>query len=271
MPGRQQSPQQGQQAQRRGLRVVDGQGKPAKPPEQRAAASGKKNDPRGGAPAPQKPSADEARKWPPARKLEYLRYHIGDCQRCRLAGTRTTIVFGSGNPEAQVMFVGEAPGADEDRQGIPFVGAAGQRLNRMLRELELERHHVYIANVLKCRPPRNRDPRPDEVNVCSKFLEAQIRAIQPRVLIALGRHAGMLMLRKSEMTLREMRAGKWIYEQPAAQLKIPLFITYHPSYVLRRESDARRQGGNANEAHSLVVDDLRKALSVIRASSNANR
>ncbi len=165
------------------------------------------------------------------------------------------------------MFVGEAPGADEDRQGIPFVGPAGQRLNHMLRELGLERHQVYIANVLKCRPPRNRDPKPDEVNVCSKFLEAQIRAIQPQVLIALGRHAGMLMLRR-DLQLREMRGRAWTYEQPAANLKIPLYITYHPSYVLRRESDARRQGGNVGDVHAMVVNDLRRSLSVIRADTD---
>ncbi|MGB1277968.1 MAG: uracil-DNA glycosylase, partial [Nannocystaceae bacterium] len=226
------------------------------------------SDPRGGAPAPTKPKGDP-RSWPPARKLEYLRYHIGDCQRCQLARTRTTIVFGSGNPEAQILLVGEAPGADEDRQGLPFVGRAGQRLTQMLRELSIERSDVYIANVLKCRPPRNRDPQPEEVHACSKFLEAQIRAIAPRVIVALGRHAGMLMLRR-EMTLREMRGRQWTYEQAAAKLKIPLYITYHPSFVLRQESDARRNSDNPSEAHATVVGDLREAFSVIRAASDGH-
>ncbi|MCA9694380.1 MAG: uracil-DNA glycosylase [Myxococcales bacterium] len=178
-------------------------------------------------------------------------------------------MFGVGNPEADLMFVGEAPGADEDRQGVPFVGRAGQRLTAFLDELSLPREQVYIANVLKCRPPGNRDPQPNEVAECSRFLEAQIRAIQPRVLIALGRHAASLLLRRQNLTLRNLRGRTWKYEQAKGSVAIPLIVTYHPSFVLRREGDDARRGvkrHGPSEVHEAVMTDLREALRISRAS-----
>jgi uracil-DNA glycosylase family 4 len=221
---------------------------------------------------------EQAQSWTPAKKLEYLRDHnIGDCQRCPLARTRNHIVFGVGNAHAEVMFVGEAPGADEDRQGEPFVGRAGQLLNQWLAQLGLARQDVYIANVLKCRPPGNRDPRPEEVDRCSPFLQAQIRAIEPKVIVALGRHAGMLLARREELTLRAMRQSRLHYDAGAAKadaqsrLMIPLVVTYHPAYVLRQEGDARPTApGHPPEARGptsateLVMTDLRRALAIAR-------
>ena len=208
---------------------------------------------------------ESARTWTAAQKLEYLQHkNIGACTRCGLARTRSNIVFGVGDPEAAIMFVGEAPGEDEDRRGEPFVGRAGQRLNEWLRALDLDRSDVYITNVLKCRPPGNRDPEPDEVGKCSPFLRAQIRAIQPRVLVALGRFAGALLLGGGERTMRSMRGRRWTYEEAQAGLTIPVIVTYHPSYVLRQERDARPGDNEANEA---VMVDLRQALALVQANS----
>ncbi len=215
---------------------------------------------------------DRAASWDAATKLEYLRRkNVGDCQRCGLARTRTKIVFGVGNPEAAMMFVGEAPGADEDRQGEPFVGRAGQRLDEWLGALGLRRDDVYIANVLKCRPPGNRDPRPEEVDRCAPFLQAQIRAIAPRVLVALGRHAGMLLTRREDLSLRAMRGASLHYEvrgagnDPTPARRIPIVVTYHPAYVLRQEG-ADASGENATE---LVMKDLRRALELSRDAAPA--
>ncbi len=216
--------------------------------------------------------ASEARAWSPATKLEYLRRrNVGDCQRCPLARTRTNIVFGVGDPNARVMFVGEAPGADEDRLGEPFVGRAGQRLDRWLAHVGLAREQVYIANVLKCRPPGNRDPRPDEVDRCSPFLHAQIRAITPRVIVALGRHAGMLLARRDDLSLRAMRTANLACEIPGPRdgtpsLRVPLVVTYHPSYVLRQEGSERADAASGpSEAEALVLADLARAIAMSEA------
>lgn len=204
----------------------------------------------------------QASAWSPATKLEYLRRkNVGDCTRCPLAKTRTKIVFGVGSPDAKIMFVGEAPGADEDRQGEPFVGRAGQRLNQWLQTLGLSRSEVYIANVIKCRPPANRDPRPEEIDRCSPFLQAQIRAIVPKAIVALGRHAGQLLARRDDMTLRTMRASRLTYDagaRPDGQpLRIPLVVTYHPAWVLRQD-----KGSEGNDPDALVLGDLNKALAL---------
>ncbi len=205
----------------------------------------------------------QASSWSPATKLEYLRQkNVGDCRRCPLAQTRKSIVFGVGSPTASIMFVGEAPGADEDRQGEPFVGRAGQRLDAWLTELGIARADVYIANVLKCRPPNNRDPRPEEVDKCSPFLRAQIRAIRPAAVVGLGRHAGMLLSRRDDMSLRAMRGARLEYDasspkEAARSLVIPLVVTYHPAYVLRQSGDAEVK------ATQMVMTDLRRALDLV--------
>lgn len=219
---------------------------------------------------------EQAKQWSPATKLEFLRRRsVGDCKRCPLSRTRNRIVFGVGSPEADLMFIGEAPGADEDRQGEPFVGRAGQLLNRWLQQLKLRREDVYIANVLKCRPPGNRDPRPEEVDRCSPFLQAQIRAIEPKVIVALGRHAGMLLSRREDMTLRAMRStSRLVYDagapkdDPSARMRIPLVVTYHPAYVLRQEGDGRRVPDGRPSPTEMVMTDLRRALSIIDAASS---
>jgi DNA polymerase len=159
--------------------------------------------------------------------LAAIRADLGDCQRCRLAGGRKTIVFGQGNPEAELMFVGEAPGADEDEQGLAFVGRAGQLLTDIIEKgMKLRRADVFIANVLKCRPPQNRNPEPDEVLACQPFLEAQIRAIRPRVLVGLGKFGAHWLLKTAEpITRLRGRMGEWE--------GIPVMPTYHPAYLLR--------------------------------------
>ncbi len=211
---------------------------------------------------------DKARTWTAAEKLDYLRRkNLGNCQRCKLAATRTNIVFGVGNPEAELMFIGEAPGFDEDREGEPFVGAAGRRLTQWLGRLGLGRDQVYIANVLKCRPPGNRDPEADEVERCSPFLRAQIRAIAPKVIVALGRHAGMLMLSAHDKTLREMRGRGWTYQDPSGAHQAALFVTYHPSYVIRREREL--SPGQRNPADDTVIADLQQALQKLQTMRTA--
>jgi uracil-DNA glycosylase len=227
--------------------------------------------------APVTAGKSEVERWSAAQKLEYLRErNVGDCRRCPLAKTRRNIVFGVGNPEADVMFVGEAPGADEDRLGEPFVGAAGQRLDQWLTRLGLRRGDVYIANVLKCRPPGNRDPRPEEIERCSPFLHAQIRAIEPVVLIALGRFAGCLLLGDADLRLHQMRERAQRYREPKTGAEIPLFVTYHPSYVIRRERESRGgppgqarpdHGGMIKSEDQKVFADLTRAVSLVRERS----
>ncbi|HXY39372.1 MAG TPA: uracil-DNA glycosylase [Vicinamibacteria bacterium] len=159
--------------------------------------------------------------------LESIRETIGDCRRCKLAAGRKTIVFGQGNPKAELMFVGEAPGAEEDEQGLAFVGRAGQLLTDIIEKgLRIRRAEVFIANVLKCRPPQNRNPEPDEIIACQPFLEAQIRAIRPRVLVGLGKFGAQWLLKTAEpITRLRGRVGSWegIHVMP----------TYHPAYLLR--------------------------------------
>ncbi len=158
--------------------------------------------------------------------LQAVRADIGDCTRCRLHKGRTNLVFGVGNVNADIMFVGEGPGADEDAQGEPFVGRAGQLLNNMISAMGLRREDVYIANVVKCRPPGNRTPEKDECDVCSPFLMRQIEIIQPKVIVALGATAAknLLAINDSMASLR----GRW-YDFRGAKLA----VTYHPAYLLR--------------------------------------
>lgn len=159
--------------------------------------------------------------------LEQLRIQeIGDCTRCKLFKGRKTIVFGEGNPSAELMLVGEAPGADEDIQGKPFVGRAGQLLMQMIKAIQFERKDVFIANVLKCRPPGNRPPEPDEVHTCSPFLMKQIEIIKPKVVLALGTFSAQLLL-NSKTSISFLRNR--VYEMPFAKV----IATYHPSFLLR--------------------------------------
>lgn len=164
--------------------------------------------------------------------LEDVRGELGDCQRCQLAGKRHTIVFGEGSPDADVMFIGEAPGHDEDVEGRPFVGAAGQLLTKMIKAMGLERDEVYIANIIKCRPPGNRDPGPDEIDACEPFLRRQIDAIGPRMIIALGNAAAKTLLR-TDTGISQLRGRFHTYHG------IPLMPTFHPAFLLRNPERKR--------------------------------
>ncbi len=166
---------------------------------------------------------------------EALQVQVAGCTQCALHQTRTQTVFGVGNPRADLMIIGEAPGADEDRQGEPFVGRAGQLLNEMLRAIGLNRQSVFIANILKCRPPNNRDPSPDEVAACLGYLHQQIDYIQPRLILALGRIAAQRLL-KTDTALGRLR-GK-LHQLP--QTGTPFVVTYHPAYLLRSPLDKRK-------------------------------
>ena len=169
----------------------------------------------------------------PAEALVAVRTDIGDCTRCKLhAMGRRQIVFGVGNPEADLMFVGEAPGADEDIQGIPFVGRAGQLLTKIIEAIGLARDDVYIANVIKCRPPGNRNPEPDEVDTCEPFLFQQIDIIKPKVIVALGKFGAQTLLRTLDPISR--LRGR-VYDYRGAKL-IP---TFHPAYLLRNPASKR--------------------------------
>lgn len=178
-----------------------------------------------------------------AAALAAIRADIGDCTRCKLHQGRQKIVFGVGNPSARLMFVGEAPGADEDLQGQPFVGRAGKKLNEMIAAIGLTREEVYIANVVKCRPPDNRDPQPDEVGSCSPFLLRQIEAVAPRVIVTLGSPATRLLL-ETNVGITKLR-GVW-HEFRG----VPLMPTFHPAYLLRAYTPENRR---------MVWEDLKAA------------
>jgi uracil-DNA glycosylase len=168
-----------------------------------------------------------------SQELLAVRADLGECTRCKLAGGRKKLVFGVGSPRAKLMFVGEGPGADEDQQGEPFVGRAGQLLTRMIEAMGFRREEVYIANVVKCRPPNNRDPEPDEIESCEPFLKAQIAAIRPSVIVALGRFAVQTLLRDSTPITRQR--GRWReYEG------VKLMPTFHPAYLLRNPPEKKR-------------------------------
>jgi len=169
----------------------------------------------------------------PVEALAAIRADIGDCTRCKLHTLgRTQVVFGVGNPAADLMFVGEAPGRDEDQQGFPFVGRAGQLLTKIIEAIALKREDVYIANVIKCRPPENRNPEPDEVETCEPFLFRQIDVIKPKVIVALGKFGAQTLLRTLDPISR--LRGR-VFEYRGAKL-IP---TFHPAYLLRNPSSKR--------------------------------
>ena len=181
----------------------------------------------------------------PKMTLEEIRAELGDCQRCHLSETRHRIVFGEGNPHAELVFVGEAPGGDEDIQGKPFVGRAGQLLTKIIAAMELTRKDVYICNILKCRPPGNRNPLPNEIATCEPFLVRQLKAIKPRVICALGGFAAHMLL-NSEAPITALRGSFHDYQG------IPLMPTYHPAYLLRNPG-AKRQ----------VWEDVQKIMEML--------
>jgi DNA polymerase len=178
---------------------------------------------------------------------EPLREAVRGCTACELHRTRTQTVFGVGNESARWMIIGEAPGAEEDRQGEPFVGAAGQLLNEMLRAVGLARADVFIANILKCRPPENRDPRPAEVAACAGHLSAQVALVRPQLILAVGRIAAQSLLQQ-EVPVGRLRGRAHAYGPDG----IPLVVTYHPAYLLRSPAEKRK-----------TWDDLRLARSIV--------
>ena len=189
----------------------------------------------------EKPEADVLRET-----LTVIRTDLGDCTRCKLHTLgRRQIVFGVGNPDADLMFVGEGPGADEDIQGEPFVGRAGQLLTRIIEAIGLTREEVYIANVIKCRPPNNRNPEPDEVEQCEPFLFRQIDTIKPKVIVALGKFAAQCLLKTTDPITR-LRGREYKYRDAV------LIPTYHPAYMLRTPS-AKRE----------VWEDMKKVRAIL--------
>ncbi|TMA66672.1 MAG: uracil-DNA glycosylase [Deltaproteobacteria bacterium] len=184
------------------------------------------------------------------QSLEELRAAIGDCRRCKLCSGRTNLVFGVGNPHAALMFVGEGPGRDEDLQGEPFVGRAGQLLTDIITKgMGLKREDVYIANVVKCRPPENRNPEPDEVAACEPFLKKQIDLIRPKIIVGLGKFAVQTLL-QSKAPITKLR-GNW-----RSYHGIKLMPTFHPAYLLRNPADKK-----------LVWEDIKKVIKEMRGEN----
>ncbi len=222
-------------------------------PPQKSARENREAPPEAaGAPLAQAPLLEElvSDLAPADDTLEKIREDIGDCRRCRLHEHRTQIVFGVGNPQAKLVFVGEGPGADEDAQGIPFVGRAGQLLTQMIENtaqregIPLRRKDVYICNVVKCRPPENRTPLPDEMEICGQFLYRQLAVIRPKAICALGGVAARALLGTKEGVTR--LRGRWHRWRD-----IPVMITYHPSFLLRPyNQNAKRE----------AWEDLKKVL-----------
>ncbi|MBN1466772.1 uracil-DNA glycosylase [candidate division KSB1 bacterium] len=161
-----------------------------------------------------------------AATLAELHQSIEDCQRCALGRTRTRLVFGSGKPQAEIVLVGEAPGAEEDRAGVPFVGRAGALLTKILASVQIKREDVYICNILKCRPPQNRDPLPEEIALCKPYLFAQLQLIRPKIIVCLGRVAAQVLLETTD-SLSKLR-GQW-----HGWNGIDVMVTYHPAALLR--------------------------------------
>jgi len=186
----------------------------------------------------------------PSLDIEGVREELGNCTRCKLHENRKTIVFGSGNPHADIVFVGEGPGADEDEQGLPFVGRAGKKLTEIIEKgMKLNRERdTYICNIVKCRPPKNRDPEPDEIAACNPYLIKQLLAVRPKAIIALGKPAASTLLGRTVPIMKER--GNW-YEYEG----IPLMLTLHPAYLLRAYTLENRRN---------VMDDMNKVLAKLR-------
>ena len=184
--------------------------------------------------------------------LQSYYHEIKDCLKCPLGTTRTNFVFGVGNERADLMLIGEAPGRDEDLQGIPFVGRAGQLLTLMLQSIDLSREEVFIANVLKCRPPNNRDPQPDEIEKCEPYLLKQIKIISPKLIVTLGRFASASLLR-TKSALGSLREEVHTYND------VPLIVTYHPAALLRNPQLKRQ-----------AWEDLKKISAYLKKNDNDN-
>ena len=196
------------------------------------------------------PTMEVQHKTKTSPAIEEVRDELGDCTRCKLHENRKTIVFGSGNPHADIVFVGEGPGADEDEQGLPFIGRAGKKLTEIIEKgMKLNRERdTYICNIVKCRPPKNRDPEADEITACNPFLIKQLQAIRPKAIIALGKPAASTLLGRTVPIMKER--GNW-YEYEG----IPLMLTLHPAYLLRAYTLENRRN---------VMDDMNKVLARLR-------
>jgi uracil-DNA glycosylase family 4 len=185
-----------------------------------------------------------------------LEKEIENCKACDLYKTRTNTVFGTGSKQADLMIIGEAPGADEDAQGKPFVGRAGQLLTQMLNAINISRDDVFITNILKSRPPNNREPAPDEIKACTPFLQRQINLIQPKLMVALGRVAARFLLNDADSSLGSLRTKIHHY----GEQKTPLIITYHPAYLLRSPGQKAKS-----------YEDLRKIRQFLKTNSICNK
>jgi len=194
--------------------------------------------------------ADEAAVAEASAELEKIAIEVRTCCKCELGSSRTNAVPGEGNPNARIMFVGEAPGADEDAQGRPFVGRAGKLLDKIIAACGLKRGDVFIGNILKCRPPGNRDPKPEEIISCLPYLQQQIEFIRPEVIVALGAHAARTLL-ETNRPIGQLRGRFWEYCPGIGQTTVKLMATYHPAYLLRNYSDDTRRK---------VWEDMKKVL-----------
>jgi uracil-DNA glycosylase len=198
-------------------------------------------------------SAYPSEPWASTGSLSELNSSICECQKCPLGSTRIKFVFGVGNPNAEVVLIGEAPGADEDAQGEPFVGRAGQLLNKILEAIHFKREEVYICNILKCRPPNNRDPLPEEVEQCEPYLWKQLEVIKPKIILCLGRISAQVLLKTTD-TLTKLRENIHDYRG------IPLIVTYHPAALLRNPNWKRPAWEDVQKLRKMY-DEMKKVKS----------
>lgn len=185
--------------------------------------------------------------------LAQLEQQVAKCTACRLASTRIKTVFGSGNPNAKLIFIGEAPGADEDRQGLPFVGKAGQLLTRIIESIQLTREEVYLMNLIKCRPPGNRDPKTDEIEFCRSFFLGQLNYLDPKIICTLGKFATQNLLNNT-LPISRLRGQTFYWNS------IPVIPTFHPSYLLHNESEKRK-----------VWEDMKKVRDLLKILEEKNK
>jgi DNA polymerase len=193
---------------------------------------------------------DEPSAWQDASSLEDMEQAINSCQNCALGQSRQRFVFGAGNPAADIVFIGEAPGADEDRIGQPFVGKAGELLTRILAAIDLKRQDVYICNILKCRPPHNRDPLPEEIATCKPYLLKQLQLLQPKAIVCLGRISAQVLLETTE-SLSKLR-NRW-FSFAGAQL----LVTYHPAALLRNPAYKRETWEDMKRLRQFYKNDFK--------------